>query len=106
MITTINIKTLGETEIGISQQNLTFNEDGDVVSVTLKNDVLLFTAKEIIERVVPLKAQQELKEIKALLQAAINYIDKSPCDPDITAEQWEAYRVYKHLLNKHEDKRK
>ncbi len=38
------------------------------------------------------------KKTEKLLAAAIDYINKSPCDPDHTKEQWEAYRNYMELL--------
>ena len=36
----------------------------------------------------------DLCRTRAALSAARRFIDESPCDPDITAEQWAAYEQY------------
>ena len=42
--------------------------------------------------------QKRVEELDALFNAAKNYIDNSPCDPDIYPEQLEAWRKYQQLL--------
>jgi len=46
--------------------------------------------------------EAELERVKKLFQAAKNYIDVCPCDPDITTEQLEAWNKYQELLKEKE----
>lgn len=46
------------------------------------------------------------REVKELLESAIGYINTSPCDPDITNEQIDAYVKYQDALNKYMEGKK
>jgi hypothetical protein len=46
----------------------------------------------------------DLEKYRQLFFAAIEYIDKSPCDPDITTEQAEAWLRLQTLLAKRNEK--
>lgn len=59
-----------------------------------------------LELMIDKELREELIETKDLMQAAIDYINASPCDPDITKAQWETYGKYQDLLKAYRDKRK
>ena len=44
------------------------------------------------------KLVKEIERRDAVFEAAKNYINLSPCDPDITKEQWAAWQKYEALL--------
>jgi len=50
--------------------------------------------KELIDRGAALIAADREEE-RECLDAAIDYIEKTPCDPDIYPDQWAAYQRYK-----------
>lgn len=43
--------------------------------------------------------QEENERLTAMLNSAINYIQESPCDPDIYPEQLKAWEKYQSLCN-------
>lgn len=45
----------------------------------------------------PYALQKENATLKAQLDAAIDYISKCPCDPDIYPQQWEAWKKFEEL---------
>lgn len=47
---------------------------------------------------------QQIKDQQELIEAALLYIEESPCDPDITPKQLEAYHSYKEKLTTYKNK--
>jgi len=47
---------------------------------------------------------QQIKDLEELLRAAENYIDKSPCDPDITTEQINAFNYLTNIKQSYQKK--
>ncbi len=50
-----------------------------------------------------LKLEQERDMLQALAQSAINYIDKSPCNPNMYEEQFKAWNKYKDTIHACQD---
>lgn len=44
------------------------------------------------------KLQQQIKDQQELIEAAVRYIEESPCDPDIYPEQLKAHQDYTEKL--------
>jgi len=52
---------------------------------------------EVIEKPAYDKLMAEYFKLKNLYLAANHYIKLTPCDPDITGNQWEAWQEYERL---------
>lgn len=60
-----------------------------------------FDLSFVLQSATPPGVEMVPEGTKALLDAAIRFIDVHPCDPDITKEQREAWGVYSKLLTAH-----
>lgn len=68
--------------------------EGVVTTEVFRLRTELATAVDVIEGLRTRDAQTDVDQLRELASAAINYINKTPCDPDITAAQDAAWRRY------------
>lgn len=78
---------------------MTAAEMEEYTSVVKEANQLLISQKKEIQ-----SKDQQIKDLQELFSAAEKYIEESPCDPDITADQILAWSHYQKTFQSYQQK--